>query len=73
MVPYIGCYFLKMSTLFIWGFVSSQPLIAISVKKKIIKKGGEETMLKYLFSCLKMKDKDFLNRHCRLLMSKRCI
>lgn len=57
MVPIIGCYFLKMSTLFIWGFVSSQPLIAISVKKKkkIIKKGGggEETMLKYLFSCLK--------------------
>lgn len=41
MVPIIGCYFLKMSTLFIWGFVSSQPLIAISVKKKkIIKKGG---------------------------------
>lgn len=56
MVPIIGCYFLKMSTLFIWGFVSSQPLIAISVKKKKNNKkggGGEETMLKYLFSCLK--------------------
>lgn len=40
MVPIIGCYFLKMSTLFIWGFVSSQPLIAISVKKKNNKKRG---------------------------------
>lgn len=49
MVPFIGCYFLKMSTLFIWGFVSSQPLIAISVKKKkIIKKRGGGDNVKIL-------------------------
>lgn len=48
MVPFIGCYFLKMSTLFIWGFVSSQPLIAISVKKKNNKKKGGGDNVKIL-------------------------